>query len=203
MYNSFYTIQAGLNDKIYWYDGGYAHTTTIPPGVYSASGSTNIATAIGTAMSANTSAGATLTAAFNAINGLLTITSNYNFNLNFGTYTAGSAAKTLGFTNTNTSLATSATATYLPNLGGPTSVNIRIIEADITTWTNGIGNFGNILLPLNVSQGSLKYYCKQDFSQYIGFNKPAQTLTISVCDTSGNQLSLNGTEFEIAIRKIK
>lgn len=203
MYNNFYTIQAGLNDKIYWNDNSTNHTTTITPGIYATSGSNNIATEIGTQMTADTSAGATVTAAFDAISQKLTITSDQNFLLKFGTNTASSAAKTLGFTNADTSADTTATASYLSNLGGPTSVNIRIAESDITTWVNGQGQYGSILLPMNVSQGALKYYARDDFPQFIGFSRPVSQLNIVITDTSGNTISQNGSEWEMAIRRTR
>ena len=76
------------------------------------------------------------------------------------------------------------------------------MESDITTWQNGLGQYGNILVPMNVSQGSLKYYTRNDFPQYVGFYRPAQQLNITIVDTTGNAISLNGTEWECALRKI-
>jgi hypothetical protein len=203
MYNNFYTVQTGLNDKLYWNDNSANHTTTIPPGIYSTSGSNSIATQIGTSMTADTSAGATITAAFNPINGKLTITSNQNFLLKFGTSTVNSIAKTLGYAAADTTAATTAIASNLPNLGGPLFVNIRIAESDTTTWMNGLGQYGNILLSMDVSQGALKSYNRgTEAPQYIGFSRPVASLNIILTDTSGNNISLNGSEWEAAIRKI-
>lgn len=202
MFNTFYSIQANYNDHIYWNDGGTNHSTTIPAGNYTNSGSTNIASAIGTAMTAATSASATVTAAFSTVTGLLTITSTQNFTLNFWTYATYSAAKTLGFANANTSAATTATASFVPSLSGPSSVNIRIQESDTNSWYNGLGAYGSILIPVNVSQGALKYYARTDFQQYIGFNRPVSALNITITDTSGVPISLNGSEWEMALRKV-
>ena len=88
MFNTFYSIQSGLNDRIYWNDGSTNRSTQIPAGFYSTSGSNNIATTIGTVMTAASSASATITASFSITTGLLTITSNQNFTLTFGTNTS-------------------------------------------------------------------------------------------------------------------
>ena len=199
MYNTFYTVVTGFNDKLYWNDGSTNHTTTVPPGIYSSSGSNSIATQ----MTAASSASATITAAFDAYNQKLTITSTQNFSLKFGTNTTNSIAKTLGYTNADTTAATIATATYLPSLSGPSSVNIRIAECDIVSWNNGLGQYGSVLLPMNVSANALKEYTKDDFRQFVGFRTPVQQLNISVFDTTGNALSLNGTDWELAMRKIR
>ena len=99
-----------------------------------------------------------MTAAFSSTTGLLTITSTQNFTLTFGNNSASSAAKTLWFATTNTTSATTATASYIPNLSGPNSVNIVIQESNINSWFNGLGQYGSILVPMDVGQGSLKYY---------------------------------------------
>lgn len=203
MYNSFYSVQAGLNDRIYWNDNSVDHTTIITSGIYSTSGNSSIATKICTLMTADSSAAATIPAAFDAVTQKLTITSAQIFVLKFGTNSTYSAAKTLGFANSDKASATLATAANPPNLGGTTSVNIRIAESDITTWNNGRGQYGSVPLPMNVSQGSLKYYSRDDFPQYIGFGRPVRQLNIQILDTTGNALFLNGTEWELAMRKLR
>ena len=99
MFNTFYSIQTGLNVTIYCSDSRTNYSTKIPAGYYSTSGSNNIATTIGTVMTAASSASASVTAAFLSTSGLLSITSTQSFNLTFGSNSATSAARTLGFTD--------------------------------------------------------------------------------------------------------
>jgi hypothetical protein len=200
MFNTFYSVNTGINDIIYFNENATDKTATIPAGYYTTSGSTSILTAIGTAMTTASGGFATFTAAMGASSQFITITSTQNFSLKFGTSTTASAAKTLGYASSDTSAATTATATNVPALSGPASVNIIVNESRCYNYYNGAGNYGNILVPIDVSFGALKYYKRDDFRQYVYFETPQSVLNIRLTDTNGSNLSLNGSEFEVALR---
>ena len=205
IYNTFYSVQTGLNDTIYFNENSTNKTATLPAGLYTTSGSASILTAIGTAMTTASGGFATFTATLGASSQFITISSTQNFSLKFGTNTAPSlpsAANVLGFANSDTSAATSAVATNVPNLGGPTDISISIEEAGSNEWINGQGAYGQLLIPMNVSWGSLKYYSAYEFPQLIEFDRPQQTISVKIKDTDNNLRSLNGSEWVIAIRRL-
>ena len=61
---------------------------------------------------------------------------------------------------------------------------------------------GNILVPLDVSYGSMKHMLIDNFPQYIKFPRSSTKLNITVCDTNRKQIDLNGSDFEFAIKKV-
>ena len=78
-------------------------------------------------------------------------------------------------------------------------MNIRIQEVDMNSLFGCLVQTGSILVPMDVGQGSLKYYKKDDFPQYFGFD-PVQQLNISNTDTSGNSIRLNVSSKFVFIR---
>jgi hypothetical protein len=200
MFNTFFSVNTGINDKIYFNDNATNWTGTLAPGLYTTSGSNSILTAIATAMNVVSSG---YSASVSAVTGFITISNgSFNFSLKFATNTAASAATTLGFAKSDTSAASSAVATSVPQLSGPTSVNIFVQQCNSYNFTNYQGQYGNVLLPITVTYGALQYYKKIDFEQTILFNNRSSALNIKLLDTNGAQLSLNGTDWQMAIRKI-
>ena len=201
MFNTFFSVNTGINDKIYFNDNATNWTGTIAPGLYTTSGSNSILTAITTAMNAVSSG---YTATISAITGYITISNgSFNFSLKFATNTVSSAATTLGFAKSDTAAAASAVATSVPQLSGPTTVNIYISQCLVYNFTNFQGQFGNVLLPINVSYGALQYWKKIDFDQMLRFENRTPSLTIKLLDTNGAQLNLNGTDWQLAIRRVR
>ena len=203
MYNSFYNVVANVNDTIYFNENSTNKSCTISPGYYSTSGSNSILTALASAMTTASGGYNTYTATIGAANQLITVAAGNNFSFTFGTNTSRSLAQTLGFTNTNTTAATSSTAVNLPNLGGINSVAIYIPQSTATNFECSSGSFGNVLVPMDVAFENRKFYIEYDFKQKVLFAKNCQTINIILRDTSGNNVSLNNTEWEMAIRKCK
>jgi hypothetical protein len=202
MFNTFYSISTGVNDTIYFYENATAKTATLTAGVYSSSGSNSIATAIASVMTTASGGYATYTAAIGAITNCITITSTSNFQLLWGTNknASNTAAITLGYALTDTTSATSAAATGVPQLGGPNSVNIYIPNSNCFNFTNGVGNFGNILIPLTVGYGYMNYYKHNDFPQFLRFDQVTSNVLVKILTTTNQAISNNGTNWEIALR---
>jgi len=207
MYNTIYSVNTNVNTNIYFSEGSNNLTAVLPAGSYSTSGSTSIATAVAAAMNAvSTYSNTNYSCTVSLITGLLTITSSgsNNFALTFGTNTANSAAFTLGFPSTNGSSGLSATGTGTspPYLAGVNSVAINISESTSYSFTTTTGSYGSILVPMDVTFGLLKYYIKDNFAQYLDFSNPVSQLHIKVKGTNNIAITLNGSEFEFAIRKV-
>ena len=197
MYNTFYSVQTGYNDTIYFYENGTNKTATIAPGQYSTSGSNSIATAIASALNAASEGYNTYSVSISAINGLLTVSATNAFQLMFGSNSSNSAAKVMGFTNANTTSGTSATGTLIPFLGGQNSVNIFIQQSTVPSFMTSGTSYGSILIPINVQFNAQQYYHKNDFQQVLTFNQSTNVINVQIRDTNNVPISLNGSEFEI------
>ena len=198
IYNTVYPVNS-TNNIIYFNENATNKTATIPVGVYSTSGSNSILTAVGNALTTASGGFATFTATISSITNFITITSTQNFSLKLATNTSNSAYKIIGFTQTDTSAATTQTGSTIPNLSGNSSISLNIANIS-ASWLGR--SSGQILVPLDVGFGALKYYIKDNFCQVINFTRETTNISVKVCDTDGKTLDLNGSEWEVALRKI-
>ena len=202
MQNSIYTIRSAVNDVIYFNENSTNKTATITAGYYTES---TLPTAVKSTLDTASGGFATFTVTISASTKKMTIASTQNFSLKFATNTSPtypSAAKTLGYANTDTSAATSQVGTSIVNLADPLSVSIRIRQASSKGFNCVNGAHGQILVPLDVGFGYLKAYKTDDFPQTLTFNNKANVLDIELRDLEGFYLDLNGSEFEMLLRRI-
>lgn len=197
--NTAYPIRSGVNDKIYFNENSTNKTATITAGYYSES---TLTTAVKSALDTASGGFATFTVTISASTKLMTISSTQSFSLKFGTNTSSSAARTLGFAASDTSAATSQTATSMINLTDPLSANIRIREASSKGFSCVNGGYGQILIPLDVAFGYFKFYKIDDFPQQLKFVNKATVLNVEIRDMEGNLLDLNQSDWEILLKKV-
>lgn len=205
LYNVYnYTINSVTygNNKLYFNENSTNKTATLTAGFYTTIGASSIATEVQSALNTASGGYATFTVTLSSITGLLTISSTQNFSLKFASNSLYSSSYLLGFPNTDTSAGTSAVSTYVPRLNVPSSLSINIRQTSISGFQTGTGQYGSIIIPLDVSFGDIKYYTvKNDFCQYIRLDRPLSVMTIEIRDTAGNILNMNGNDFEVAIKK--
>jgi hypothetical protein len=199
MQNTAYTIRADVNTTIYFTENATAKTAAVAVGYYTES---TLPAAIKSALDTASGGFATFTVTISSSTKRLNISSTQSFSLTFGTNTNASIAKTLGFPASNTGAATSHTASYVVNLSDPLSANIRIHQATAGGFRCLGGAWGQILVPLDVQFGYFKAYTTKDFPQTLKFNSKSNKLDIEVRDVEGNMLDLNGSEFEMLLRRI-
>ena len=199
--NTSYTVRTNVNDTIYFNENSTNKSATITPGYYTSS---TIAAAIKSAMDTASSAFATFTVTFSSATQKLTIASTQNFSLTFGTYTARSIARLLGFNAADTTAATSAIGNNVINFGEPLSFAIRIREAADYNVSCINGSYASFVIPMDVGYGEYKYYrSNYDFPQYCRFTTRCTRLNIEIRDFEGNILDLNGSDFELCLRKVE
>ena len=194
--NSIYGIRS-TNNTIYFSQSSTQYTATMNQGAYSTS---SITTEVARAMNAAGATG-TFSATWSSTTGLINITNSTTaFSLQFGSYTNNSAAYPLGFTSSNTTSATSQTATNV----------LQITPVSVTILISGSGNLYNhanqtrlgVYVPMNVSFGSVNYFFpNQEFKQILAFDTTQNSLNIQVFDSANNALSLNGADFEILLER--
>jgi hypothetical protein len=198
--NTSYTIRSGINDVIYFNENATNKTATVTQGYYTSS---SIVTAIKSAMDTASGGFATYTVTFSASTQKITIASTQNFSLTFGTNTNSSIARLIGFNAANTSAATSAISNNVINLSEPLSFAIRIREASEYNVSCINGSYASFVIPMDVGYGEYKYFRSEfDFPQYCTFANKQTRLNIEIRDFEGNLLDLNGSDFELCLRKI-
>jgi hypothetical protein len=197
-----YSVQTGYNDTIYFDEGGPLITCTIPQGNYT---TTTIATAVGTAMTAATLNARTYTAAVSTLTEVMTITGSSNFSLRFATGVTATARTVLGYAAADTTAATTAVGGSVVNLGGPVSLNIGVTEAKSGSFyvpTPSREFRGQILVPMVVGSGFYQTLVPRDLPQIVEFDQPARVLHITVTDSGGNLINLNGGDWQLLLRKV-
>jgi hypothetical protein len=157
---------------------------TITTGFYTSS---NIGAAVQTALNSTGPAGFTVT--FNSTPQTITVSNASNFQLLFGSNTANSCASLLGFTNSNTTLATSATATGILNLSPNLSFNIQL--NNISNIFNANSNYFTFVIPITVSSGGMMVYEPSNkFCQIATLPNSLNNIQIQVVDDSSRNIAL-------------
>ena len=201
--NSTYNIRLGVNDTINFRESGAIadEVATLTPGAYN---STTLAIEIATQLTAESTNTWTYTCGYSGTSMKFTISAGgvHQFALNFANGT-NQAYRQMGFTNANTSTATTQTSINVIDLGYPKLVFINISELNNrthSTVTHAMSTFA-----LNVNSIS-SYYIQ--FSEnidyyYVTLNSPSiiiPTLTISLRDEAGKSIDLNGAEWTLTLR---
>lgn len=197
--NTIYTIRSNQNDRIYFNENGSDKTAIITAGYYTQS---TLPAAVKSALDTASGGFATFTVTISSTTQKMTISSTQNFSLKFATYTTYSAALTLGYNQSDTSAATSAIANNIINLAEPLSININIKQSNINNFKSPKGSYGSILVPLDAAFGSFKFLKHNDLIQYLNFQNRASIIDVEIRDLDGNALDLNGSDWELCIRKI-
>lgn len=197
--NTVYTVRNGINNKIYFNENSTNKTATVAAGYYTDS---TLPAAIKSALDSASGGFATFTVTISGATKKTTITSTQNFSLTFGTNTSASIARILGFNKIDTSAATSHTASNIINLSEPLSATIRINQATAGGFYGTNGSWGQIIIPLDFAFGYFKTLTNDSFRQTLVFNDKASKLEFEVKDLEGNPLDLNGSDFEMLIRKV-
>lgn len=195
MPTSFYNIKSGFNNTIVFNDGT-DRTVTLNPGNYSASA---IATEIQTKLNASASS-LTFTVSFSSNTMKMTIAADGAFVLKFTN--SQSCWRELGFTNTDTSSATSHTGTNVISLDRPHHIYIHVAELDSRIETSSSSFFPHFVLNINSNAGDLSFYHSlSSFSQTIYMNRTSlHNLNITLTDEDGNDIDLNGSEWSMIWR---
>lgn len=184
------------NSTIYFFENSTAKSAQIPAGAYT---TTTLPSAIATALTTASGGFATYTCAISSTTNIMTITSTQPFSLKFATNTANSAAGILGYTNTDTSAATSQTASQMVNLDGTLlSFNIQISGngeggssiVDLSSSGSGAYTF-KIPITQNIG-GNILYQSTTASKQYLYLPSGAQTLRVFVRDDRGNTVGIAG-----------
>ena len=197
--NTAYTIRQNVNDVIYFNENSTNKTATITPGYYT---STTILAAGKTALDTASGGFATFTLTYSETTSKITIASTSNFSLTFATNTSRSVARLIGFNATDTSANNTQTADNVINLAEPLSFSIRIRESANYDVSCINGSYANFIIPMDVGFGEYKYFNNHDFHQQVRFANKCNRLNIEIRDFEGNLLDLNGSDFELCLRKI-
>ncbi len=183
--NLIYNVTSS-NNYVDFNDGSANLSASLTPGLYSLFGSTtssNILTALGTAMTTASSGhgSLTFTATYSTTTGLITISGggSTNIQLLFGTgsHASTSLAYLLGFSASNTASATTLTATNAPNLNVPYYLQISINGYNnILTSAQGFGTF---VIPVDQSTGAvIEYSLDQTWTQSVLVSNPFNALSV-------------------------
>lgn len=199
--NSIYTFDAS-NNKLYFYWDSAARTATITPGVYTSS---TIAAELQTQMQ-TVDAGFTVTRS-SATKKLTFTHSTDNFYFNWSTSSGDSPEVMLGFTKaTNTANGTSVTAPNVMNLARVLSINVEIREASTRIMTSDVNDDArfSIYIPNTASAGD---FFTADYRQHsdmdiIKFDNPTKMLNIKMFDSEGNDVNLNGVDWEMYLTQM-
>ncbi len=195
--HSIYRIKQGVNDKVVWNQGG-AFSATISPGAY---GITQLLAAITTAMNGADANSYVWT--YDSVTFKTTVTGSSAFSLIWGTATNASTSmwKELGFTQADTSSATSQTSPNSIALYAPIDAFIIIPQVGYSgvmssnlyytfKFTLASANSGEI-----VSWSSASF-----FEQEVQSSQGQLTqLDIRLVDESGNILDLNGLDWSFTL----
>jgi hypothetical protein len=200
MPNTFFGTVTGVNDHVYFTTtGSNLFTAIIPQGTYNVN---NFQTILISSMNSSTSNNPTFTSSYSTTTNAFTISvSSGQFAFLFGTNTSESARYSLGFSNTDGTLATSQTSNIMVQLSFPFELFISMSEGtqllDQTSSTGLKGwylvadcNFGNFI----------DYQIGSYVNQSIWLNSTS-TLTIQILNPSGSSLSNNGAEWSMLLQR--
>lgn len=197
MTNNFYNVSSN-NNQIYFTDSVTSRIGTISPGFYV--NNTDYCTAIKSAM--DTASGVNTYTVTIDDNNKLTIAQNAaTYSFSFSTNTLNSANKIMGFNQTDTSLTLSKTSDNPIDLNYPKVFFIDISSNHIVnTYVTTLFSF-SFMIPNNAVFGSLISYEDNDnTSLYINFRN-TRDFFIKFYDEYGKQISLNGSEYILILRR--
>ena len=184
---------SSTNNRIPFYENGTAKVAVLTPGYYA---SPDLIAQVATQMTTASSGFATYSCTQSALPLRITVTSTQPFNFQFGTVPLNSAAIVLGFLPTDTSSATSQTATNMYNLATIRSFNIQLNSETSFTDVNGRGC--TFVVPiLGNSESVTVYEPTESFPQTVFFTSSVSQLTIQVLDDNGTPLNFSADYYLI------
>lgn len=194
---SYYNVNS-RNNVIRLFDNGSAKTATITAGFYTSS---TLTAAVKTALDAASGGFQTYTVSIDSTTMKLTVTAGAAFQFLFGTVSTSSAASVLGFSDSDTSAATSQTSDNIINLNPVLSFNINIEgEGDILT---AAGNQQTFTVAITGNSQSYVQYTPDPGAISVTFRTPKKTLRVKVQDDNGQLLDLNGADYYVLLREMK
>ena len=198
--NSVYSVRTGINDKVYFTYGAAARTATIPPGDYTG---TTIASNLASVMNAEIDGSDPFSVVYSAVTGKLTVSSSgSNFGFAFGTNTAASARKVIGFNAANQTEAASKVSDNKIDVSGINLIFLRVGKGSSTIKSlTGASVHGSIYLPLAVSSGYFSLLTSNDIPQVVRFERE-KNIKISLHDEDNNTADLNGVEWVLVLQRI-
>lgn len=180
---------------------GTTYTATLAPGNYTPSA---LATAVAAQLSsAAAGAGVTFTCSYSTTTFKMTVTvSAGSFQLLFST--SGSPWREMGFTNSDTTSAGSATGPNVVQLDLPAFLLIDVQEFPCPTNFIGstLGTTAPFYAPLSSNGGDISVYRRSDFPQRLEFCSPLMgmaQLTVRLRGSDGVIRSLNGADFSFLL----
>lgn len=194
-----YNVNAN-NNVIYWtssVDG--AKSASITSGYYD---TTTLPSAVSAAM--NAAGTVTYTVVYSAISGGFTITpSSGTISMQFGTNTLNSARVVLGFSQANTTAASTAVSNIVADLSAPRYIMVSITNTANSTKTTNSQDGATFVIPTNVNTQAM-----QNFNERTNFYECEETSTLQnftvTLTTHANQIySMNGIEWSIIVRLTK
>ena len=192
--NTFYTVNSSNQSIDFKEGGGPELYATITNGMYDIS---NLLSAIKTAMDDAPGSDSTYTATYSSITGFITISATGNFSLIFssnGTNYSTSLATLLGFDKSDSTDATSATGTKIPQISRPYHFDIVIAEFPNEISTSA-DNYLSFIIPVDVDSGSVITW-NDEFEQVINFGSPKNLSTLNIrLQRNGSTIDLNGAEW--------
>lgn len=198
MANSFYNVETGVNDIIYWDEGAADIPATIPAGSYTGA---TLAVAMKVVMDA--ASASTFTIVLGADTGLYTFTiAAGTFRFKFLTNTVSPANRLIGFGAVDGVLAVAQTSTtpidlslhnnILIDIAQDATKNVTLLDGTETTYVVPItGAFG----------GEIDTLKRESFGQTMLLSANFNSLDIALLDESGVAL-VNTSEFKLIIRRL-
>lgn len=196
--NSCYSVQTGINDKIYFYENSTDKVATLTQGFYTSS---TISAAVKTAMDTASGGHNTYTVTASSTTDKLTISASNAFYFTFETNTSASARKVLGFDAENTASGTSITSTNVVDLSLTHMFYIAIKECDNNLRASNAPLKSSIYVPLTVATNSFESLNYTDLYQVISFS-PTSELSIAIYNDSNQKISINGIDWSIVLEQM-
>lgn len=200
MTNNIYNVVSGENDSVYLthsVDG--VQTVLLSPGSYDGS---EIATEL--KLKLDGIGGVTYTVSHSATTGKLTITpASGTVSFTFGTNTAASARRVLGFAEADTLSLASIVSDFPLDLKLHDVIAVAILQDNLANVTLPSSREASFLVPLdNASFGDrLIYRRSQNFSQYVRFSNSISRLNVQLYALDGDLIDVNGAEWVLALTK--
>lgn len=196
LHTPIFNVYAGVNDAVYTSRGNF----TLTPGAYSTS---NIASTLQTAFR---TVDAAFSVSYSTLTGLITVTLNQVFTLNWSQSTGSDAASFLGFTSgVDTASAMTATGTNAVDFYPIKNVFISFAEASfdlVSSHAQGCPR-GSLIVPNAAAYGTYVPWSDVPKDQVVKFDR-TKVLTIT-CFTDGLQSIsnlFNGQHWTMLLEKI-
>jgi hypothetical protein len=197
--SSIYNVVTGVNDRLDFNDGIANLAALISPGAYSI---TTLMSTIATAMTAASASwgNVTFTGSFNTttLKCSISAATNFSLKLSTGSNSSRSIGSTIGFPASDTSAATSQTASNIPILSKPFLLYLYIPELGRSFQTT-CGDSATFVVPIteNSSTGGMVFYNNGDFPQELNFTQPTtiHAITVQLLTRANTAVSINGGEW--------